>query len=53
MNRFHKVNNLYDGTLNEVHNLFYATNISSNESFTFLNEMKQDDNLVFVEAMEK
>ena len=40
MNRFHEVNELYDGTLNEVHYLLYATDISSNDSFTFRNAMK-------------
>ena len=40
MNRFHEVNELYDGTLNEVHHLLYATDISSNDSFTFRNAMK-------------
>ena len=53
MNRFHEVNELYDGTLDEVHHLLYTTNISSNESFTFRNAMKQDDKLDFVDAMEK
>ena len=53
MNRFYEVNALYDITLNEVHHLFYATNISSNKSFTFLNAMKQDDNLASIDAMEK
>ena len=51
MNRFHEVNELYNGTLNEVHHLLYATDISSNESFTFRNAMKQDDKLFFVDAM--
>ena len=53
MNRFHEVNELYDGTLNEVHHLLYATDISSNDSFTFRNAMKQDDKLAFIDAMEK
>ena len=35
MNRSHEVNELYDGTLNEFHNLLYATDISSNNRFTF------------------
>ena len=52
-NRFHEANELYDGTLNEVHHLLYATDISSNKSFTFRNAMKQDDKLAFVDAMEK
>ena len=53
MNRFHEVNELYDGTFNKVHHLLFATNISSNDSFTFRNTTKQDDKLAFVDAMEK
>ena len=53
MNRFHEVNELYDGTMNEIHNMMYHTDISSNECFTFKQAMKQDDKLSFVEAMEK
>ena len=45
MNRYHEVNELYDGTLNEVHHLLYHTDISTNESFTFRNAMKHDDKL--------
>ena len=48
MKRFHKVNEP-DGTLNEVHCLFCATNISSNKRFTFGNAMKQYDKLAFVD----
>ena len=53
MNRFHEVNELYNGTLDKVHQLLYATDISSNDSFMFRNEMKQDNKLAFVDAMEK
>ena len=53
MHRFHEVNELYDGTLNEVHHLLYATDISSNDSFTFRNAMKQDDKLASVDAIKK
>ena len=53
MNRFHEVNELYDGTLNKVHQLLYATDISYNDSFKFRNAIKQDDKLAFVDAMEK
>ena len=35
MNRFHEVNELYDGTLNSVHHYMYTTDISANDSFTF------------------
>ena len=53
MNRFHKVNDLHDGNLNKVHHLFDANGISTNESFTFRNAMKQDDKLDLVDATEK
>ena len=53
MNRFHKVNELYFVNLNEVHHFLNATYISSNDSFTFLNAMKQDEQIAFIDAMEK
>ena len=43
MNRFHEVNELYDGTLNKTHHLFYSTDITKNETFTFREAMKQED----------
>ena len=51
MNWLHEINKLYDGALNEVHQLFYATDISSNEISTFRNAMKQDDKIALVDAM--
>ena len=42
--------NLIEGT---VVQLIYATDISSNESFTFRNAMKQDEKIAFVDSMEK
>ena len=51
MNRSHEVNELYGDTLNEVHQILYAINISSNGSLMFRNAMKQDDKLAFVDAM--
>ena len=51
MNRFHKLNELYDVTLNEVHHFMYSTNITTNECFMFLNEMKQEDKMSFVDAL--
>ena len=30
MNSFHEVNELYDGTLNKLHHLFYSTDITTN-----------------------
>ena len=52
-NSFHEVNELYNGTLNQVHTFMYATKISSNESFTLHDAMKQEDQMQFIEAVEK
>eukprot|EP00957_Ditylum_brightwellii_P071322 5421931-Ditylum_brightwellii.AAC.1 len=52
MNQFHEVNKLYDAIMNEVHQLMYSIDISSNECLTFKQAMKQDDILSFVDAME-
>ena len=41
MNQFQKVNELYDGTLNEVYHFLYSTDIISNECFTFRNATKK------------
>ena len=35
MNRFQEGNRLYVGTLDKVHHLFYATDISTNKIFIF------------------
>ena len=53
MNLFHEVNELYYGTLNEMHHLIYSVDITTNECFTFRNNMKQKDKMSFVDAMEK
>ena len=45
INRFHEVNELYDGTLNEVHHLMYSADTTTNECFTFRNAMKQEDKM--------
>ena len=42
MNRFHEVNELYYGTLNKIHHLFYSTDITTNETFTLREAMKQE-----------
>ena len=51
--RFHEVNELYDGTINKVHHLLCSTDITTNETFTFREAMRQEDKLSFVDAMEK
>ena len=53
LNRFHEVNELYDGSLNQVHHLMYLTDITTNKCFTFRDAMKEADRLSFVDAMEK
>ena len=53
LNRFHEVNELYDGALNEVYHLMYSADITTNECFAFRNAMKQEDKMSFVDAMEK
>ena len=53
MNRFHEVNELYDGKINKIHHLFYLTNKTTIETFTFCEAMKQDDRRSFVNAMKK
>ena len=53
LNRFHEVNELYDGTLNEVHHLVYSADITTNKCFTFRNAMKQEDKMSFVDSIEK
>ena len=53
MNQFHGVNELYDDTLNTIHNSFYSTDITTNETFPFSEPMKQEDIISFLEKMEK
>ena len=49
---FHKVNTLYDGTLNCFSTAAMAA-VSSNEVFTFKQAMNEDDGMEFVKAMVK
>ena len=51
MNQFHEVNKLYDGTINEIHHFSYSTDITTNETFTFREVMKQEDRISFVDSM--
>ena len=53
MNRVHEVNGLYDGTLNKIHHFFYSTDITTNETFTLRETMKQEDRISLVDATEK
>ena len=51
INRLDEVNELVDGTLNEMSCFALVTDISSNESYTLSQAVKQDDWPSFVEAM--
>lgn len=56
MTKFHEVNELYDGTCNQIHFMAFSTlsdAVASNEVFTYAQAMKQDDVDDFVEAMKK
>ena len=53
MDRFHEVNKMYDGIIDEIHHFMYATDIATNKCFTFINSMKQDDKMSLIDAMEK
>ena len=52
VHRFHEANELFDGTLNVLHNKILATYISNNEVYTYAQAIKQDDAEEFVKAME-
>ncbi len=49
VNRFHNANELFNGTLNIMHNVVLATN--ANKNYTYLQAMKQPDAKEFFEAM--
>ena len=56
MTRFHEVNELYDGTCNQIHFMAFSTQsdeVASNEVFTYAQAMKQHDVEDFKNAMEK
>ena len=53
INKFEELNEHYDGTVNHLHFLSFATETSTNEVYTYNQAMKQPDKLQFVEAMEK
>ena len=52
VHHFLEANELFDGTLNVIHNTILATYISNNEVYTYTQSMKQDDASEFVKAME-
>jgi hypothetical protein len=51
--RFVELNENYDGTMNQIHFLFFSTDVSSNKVFTYKEDMTQDDAHLFIEAMQK
>ena len=54
MHHFHELNELYDGTFNQIHQFSFSTiDISSNEVFTYHKAMKEADAELFIAAMQK
>ena len=53
INRLDEANEHYDGTLNEFNFVALATDLGSNEVFTYCHAQKQKDWPLFVQAMEK
>ena len=44
MSRLHKLNELYDGTLHDMHNFLFSTlDVSSNECYTYHKAIQQPD----------
>jgi hypothetical protein len=50
---FEKLNEHYDGTMNQIHVLSFSTDVSSNKVFTYKDDMTQEDAHLLVEAMQK
>ena len=53
INRFHTAATLYDGTLNELHALVFATVKGTNETYNFKQAMAESDREDFLAAMVK
>eukprot|EP00956_Cyclotella_meneghiniana_P008617 scaffold11745_cov39-Cyclotella_meneghiniana.AAC.1 len=53
INKFHECNELFDGTINHIHNYALATDLSNNEVFTYSQAARQSDRQQFIEAMAK
>jgi hypothetical protein len=51
--RFKELHEHYDGTMNQIHFLFFSTDVSSNKVFTYKEAMTQEDAHLFIEAMQK
>jgi hypothetical protein len=55
-NRLHVVNELYDGTLNDIISYAFSAleiDTSNNKVFTYSKAMKESDANCFIEAMQK
>ncbi len=51
--RFEKLNEHYNGSMNQIHFLSFSTDISFNEVFTYKEAMTQEGAHLFIEAMQK
>jgi hypothetical protein len=50
---FERLNEHYNGTMNQIHFHSFSTDVSSNKVFTYKEAMAQEDAHLFVEAMQK
>jgi hypothetical protein len=50
---FEELHEHYDGTMIQIHFLFFSTDVSSNKVFIYKEAMTQEDAHLFVEAMQK
>jgi hypothetical protein len=50
---FEELHEHYDGTMKQLHFLFFSTDASSNEVSTYKKAMTQEDAHLFIEAMQK
>ena len=54
MHRFHELNELYDGTVHQLHHFdFLSMDVESNEVLTYNKAMKEADAELFIAAIQK
>ena len=54
MHLFHELNELYDGTVNQLHHFaFLSMDVTSNDVFTYHKAMHEADAELFISAMQK
>ena len=54
MHRFHELNELYDGTVNQLHHFYFLyMDVAINEVFNYHKAMKEADTELFIAAIQK